>query len=777
MSFWRQASGILGMNARNLQYISRYNSPESKRFADNKLYTKQFLESRGVGVAKLYHVVSKYQQLTPEFWDALPESFVLKPNKGFGGGGILVITEGTPTGWVTASGRKVSRDQMFRHCIEILEGKYSISGVGDRVIIEERLEMHRELATLCEVGLPDIRVIVFNRVPVLAMVRVPTYESEGKANMELGAVALGVDIATGQTTGGAYYKKYIRKMPNGVSAVGFTVPHWQEVLLTASRVQTLSDIGYLGVDMVLTPQGVKVLELNARAGLKIQIANKVPLKARLNKVEDLTIHSAEEGVQIAQQLFRQRAGGEAESTLDRPVVGPEEYIELYNEGKTLTLLAQMSLEPGGHQINVEGYSKPIADIALGGERLKLPVEIAELPPGVGMRLSLRELGQFYLDPRKPLAAPTLMREQTQSKRLTSLDEKLEEIAKEIKVLSHINPQNIEEQRELFLGGGGFDPQWVYRERSLDIDGLRRDLKKLPLEFDHPLVPLYARKVREIEHTLTMIEMVGTEGFAAAAEAVYGTVTGNVHRRASERLASSRPLVADDSEEWSLKQAMKATEAYLRQYKLGHWQLKVIDNTVADMQVTKRNVILFKAGATFRRNRLRALMAHEVATHVFRYENGRRQPYALLRRGTAGYLQTEEGLAVYNQNQLGLALGWKYLSPALHVVAIYLGRDMGFRDLYLTLRETYELPPELAWKHCLKAKRGLRDTSRGGVFTKDSLYFRGLLDIERFVARGGNLAELYVGKIAVSDLPLLRGRGEILSGKFIPEYLTVGEKSA
>jgi len=91
MIFSKDSAAILGMNARNLLYISRYNSAASKKFADDKIFTKQFLESRGVGVAKLYQIVKNQRQLTHEFFAGLPESFVIKPNRGFAGGGILVI--------------------------------------------------------------------------------------------------------------------------------------------------------------------------------------------------------------------------------------------------------------------------------------------------------------------------------------------------------------------------------------------------------------------------------------------------------------------------------------------------------------------------------------------------------------------------------------------------------------------------------------------------------------------------------------------------------------
>jgi hypothetical protein len=183
MNFFQRSNQILGMNARNLEYVSRHNSSSNKKFADDKIFTKNFLSSRGIGVAKLFYVIKSHTQLTPEFLNALPDSFVLKPNRGFGGGGIHVFMEKKSGKWSTPSGEKFDTDDIYRHCIEILEGKYSISGMRDSVIFEEVLVPHPAFRTLTEVGLPDVRVIVFNRVPVLAMLRVPTEKSDGKANM------------------------------------------------------------------------------------------------------------------------------------------------------------------------------------------------------------------------------------------------------------------------------------------------------------------------------------------------------------------------------------------------------------------------------------------------------------------------------------------------------------------------------------------------------------------------------------------------------------------
>ena len=51
-------------------------------------------------------------------------------------------------------------------------------------------------------GTPDVRIILYRCVPVMAMVRLPTRESRGRANLHQGAVAAGIHLGSGRTHGG-----------------------------------------------------------------------------------------------------------------------------------------------------------------------------------------------------------------------------------------------------------------------------------------------------------------------------------------------------------------------------------------------------------------------------------------------------------------------------------------------------------------------------------------------------------------------------------------------
>ena len=140
-------------------------------------------------------------------------------------------------------------------------------------------------------GVPDIRVIVFKGYPVMAMMRLSTAASDGKANLHQGAVGVGVDIATGKAVRAVQFDKPILQHPDtGKDLSTLQVPHWNKLLTLASSAWEMTGLGYLGTDMVLDKeQGPMVLELNARPGLAIQIANGCGLLPRLHHIENMGI--------------------------------------------------------------------------------------------------------------------------------------------------------------------------------------------------------------------------------------------------------------------------------------------------------------------------------------------------------------------------------------------------------------------------------------------------------------------------------------------------------
>jgi alpha-L-glutamate ligase-like protein len=297
---------ILGLNARAAFFLPE-NPIDKKKYAYSKLKTKQLFLKEEIPHPKILSVLSRPERVMKFPWEDLPESFVLKPEGGNAGKGVLVIKKGAKWAgeWFTAEGEKVSIQDLRLHALDILEGKFSNYQTQGRAFIEERVPVHPIFKDYTYKGTPDVRVIVYNWVPVMAMLRLPTEASGGRANLHQGAIGVGLDIATGITTYGYLEGKRIDRHPKTKEKLnGIKIPQWEEGLKTAIHCQQAADLGFLGVDLVYHPnKGPMVLELNANPGLSIQIANMAGLRRRLERVRGLEVRSAEHGVKIAQALF------------------------------------------------------------------------------------------------------------------------------------------------------------------------------------------------------------------------------------------------------------------------------------------------------------------------------------------------------------------------------------------------------------------------------------------------------------------------------------------
>ena len=152
--------------------------------------------------------------------------------------------------------------------------------------------------------MPDVRVIVYRGYPAMAMVRLPTRASDGKANLHQGAVGAGVDISLGETLTGVLGNEPVDEHPDtGALIAGLVIPHWDFILQSAARGYEVTELGYLGVDMVIDrDKGPLILEMNARPGLNIQIANGGGLLSRLRRVDE--IHDPEAGPEERASIAR-----------------------------------------------------------------------------------------------------------------------------------------------------------------------------------------------------------------------------------------------------------------------------------------------------------------------------------------------------------------------------------------------------------------------------------------------------------------------------------------
>ncbi|MEX1112255.1 MAG: sugar-transfer associated ATP-grasp domain-containing protein [Candidatus Andersenbacteria bacterium] len=325
----KQWKNVLGMNARMLEYIAKVNSPSAIRLANNKLGTKKALQKAGLATPRLFGVIRTRQELKRFRWTKLPGSFVLKPNSSSGGGGIIVIFGRNKKGnWVKGDKTEVFIPELKNHIIDILDGNFSHSNVPDVAFFEQRVRVDTVLKQYSVRGVPDIRILLYNQVPVMAMLRLPTEESGGKANLHAGGIGVGIDLSQGITTTAVQHGRLVDTLPDkrmGLS--GITIPHWNDILLLAVRTAAASELNYVGVDVAIDREdGPLVLEINARPGLDIQYANLAPLRSRLRRVEDLKMSSIEKKIRLAKNLFGSDIEQGVEDMTGRSILGIEEKI-------------------------------------------------------------------------------------------------------------------------------------------------------------------------------------------------------------------------------------------------------------------------------------------------------------------------------------------------------------------------------------------------------------------------------------------------------------------
>ncbi|MEK7458457.1 MAG: sugar-transfer associated ATP-grasp domain-containing protein [Patescibacteria group bacterium] len=330
-----KASQILGLNARDQLYCA-INSLSAKKFGFSKIRAKEFFKKQDIQVAELYGILKSQEDIRTFDWSAIVGGFAVKPSNGSAGKGVLVIKryDKKQRVWIDVEGKEHTEQDLRLHASDIQDGQYSTWGSIADVIVEERIPIHPDLENYVQFGTPDVRVIVFNKIPVMAMVRLPTKESGGRANLDQGAIALGIDLGTGRTMYGVSGKKDIMKQFPGqqTPTTGIQIPFWNDVLRTAVRAANATGFTFMGADIFLHPEkGVMIAEVNAYPGLSIQLANRAGLRRRLQKVEDIEARNVSHAVKIGQSLFAEAYPMDVESEVERVVISPHEEIVVYDD--------------------------------------------------------------------------------------------------------------------------------------------------------------------------------------------------------------------------------------------------------------------------------------------------------------------------------------------------------------------------------------------------------------------------------------------------------------
>jgi alpha-L-glutamate ligase-like protein/uncharacterized protein (TIGR02421 family) len=775
--------GVLGINSRNLEYLKPFNRKKAVRMADSKLATKQFLSTRGVPVPKLIATIRSYQDLEKFDFSTLPESFVLKPNAGYGGEGIIVITEKILDGvWQNIGGGKIIEADLREHINDILDGEYSIASLPDIAFFESRVNSVEFIPGLKVEGLPDIRVIVHNLIPVMAMLRIPTPESGGKANVHLGGIGLGIDLAAGKTTHAVQFNKLLIELPGGIPAAGHQIPFFDEILKIAAETQIHTNLGYLAADLVVDAKdGPVLLEINARAGLMVQIANLAPLKKRLERIKGLKVESPEKGVKLGKELFG-KSKIKKKKHPKKTVVDYIEDCEILLKEKSHRVKAELDATHETTAIDAqlaeklelskvgESEKKVHLKIILGGERITTVAEKEDLTKAdYKVILGRRDLGNFLINPisREEKILPKEKKSDEIPKTdFHKIDKKLMEIDKKIKLLHHLKPTNLLAEKKKFFASKLSNPIFHYRDLRFDAGALLAQLDTIKISND-VLGEIFREKKNEIHNKLQLLQNIGTENFTQISRQLYEFPSEENIQKARTLLTQKPQNLSSEKTTIDSAAAQAECEKVFVKYGL-KWKVVLKNDLTSDALAGKSNTLFLRNGAVFGPNRLAAVIAHEIETHILRNENGKSQPFEIFSRGVGNYLETEEGLAIFNQNLILEKNSPKRFWAGVGLLAVAEATTKSFREVFNFVKGL-GFDSERSWQTTVKVKRGLRDTSRAGGFTKEATYFSGLQKIQQFVDSGGDLKKLYLGKIRVEDVEKLAKIPEIRPAKLLPDF--------
>ena len=772
---------LLWQNARNLKYIKGFNTKMARKLADSKLKTKDFLKARWVAVPETLAILKKHSEITDKLIADFEAPFVIKPNNGFGWKGIIVIdTIDASWNFVANTGDVYSPEKIKVHLLNVLDGFFSLSGSRDRVIIEKKIEIAKEVQILGTFWLPDIRIICFNMVPVIAMLRVPTEESDWKANIHGWACAAWIDIGTGKLTYITQHSKIVKSVPGIWDIRGLVIPEWDKMLEISVKVQKETNIGYLGCDIVMDDRdGPLLLEMNIRPGLEVQVANMARLKDRLERVEWVYINSVEKGVRLWRDLFSWDIEEKIRNVSGKKVVWAREYITLCLNNKKYKYLAETR---SGRNFSILDKDFVENVLKIKTEELKkwkLSLEVDILGESktinfvvkdmwsVNIVLWLNALKWFLIDPFKykkwelPVTQNPDFEKTTNiavkinyETQLKKIDTKLISIDKKLLILKHITPINVLEEKQKFIESDWeYIPQFKYTPLTLDLDTFEKEVKSIEI----PDIPLSWIYIRKKEETLNKIKFLRafSESDAKAQTKYSKKIFGKpneVNLEYCEEVLDSKPELKLEEEFLDFNEILAYVKKFNHIYGIN---IKLKRGNKTARFVMKGNVLYFREWSVVWKKEMRSIVAHEIEWHFLGKLNGKKMDYAIFGHGTAKYIEADEWIAIYNQNRFLNTFDRKYYGIFESYYLLNFALNNSYKKLVDEVMDITNYDLEKTFSKILRIKRGFASFSEEWVFTKDCVYLNWLLKIENFVSEGWNLKELYLWKITIEDLEELK----------------------
>jgi len=798
--------GILWLNARNLLYIKKFNPRRGIHLADDKYKTKMYLLNRWIPSAKFYAMIGSRKELVDFDFACLPSrDFVVKPNKWSKWRWIYVtelmsnsLIEKNPEEdicvfntydknnkyWNLFKVNKqiIDQKQLNNYLYDILDGKHSLTSFGDKILIEEKLIPWSGFEKFCSAGLADIRVIVFNLIPVAAMIRVPTKISGGKANLAQWWIWFWIEVWTWRIKHMQFkwqifsdsfpgeYKEFFNKK----------ISFWEDILLFSSQIQYFVNLWYLALDWVITSEWPKLLEINARAWLEIQKASKIFLKKRLDKLEDMKIKDPEKWVEISKTLF-------AKTKVN--VITNNKILYLSNNAKItiagqdeiLDLSVELDLKSDKNFVSAKVFDKLnenkdkeiILDLYENEIRFKNPKFIKNHKLSDEKVVLWKDLiSDYYI---KPLyKVPQLINVlnpnkivETELETLHILDQKLSKLSKNFNLLNKLKPLNYLDELDRFIAHRwNYNPQFEYyfpevkqiladREELLTF---KRKYFESWMVLKSEFVKLFEEKIEELLIKSYLIEAYtkqDSENIYKYNVAFYGEINEEYLNLSKNKLFVKKDF--DDNVLWKEIPLLRVRRMILEylQSKWITWVNVVFGHWTSRISILrKKNIeILVSNLAKFREKEILPILAHEIDVHLVRYLNAKKTWWKILLNWTGFYSVDEEGLAIYKSFEQ-LPDGYEKKSLYERYYIISKAKDMDFVELWKIFLDQFKYNYVSAFRLSFRAKRWIVDTwnvSKWLCFMKDKVYLDGYLQIKNWIEKWWNIDKLMIWKIKIADL--------------------------
>lgn len=135
---------------------------------------------------------------------------------------------------------------------------------------------------------------------------------------------------------------------------GIRIPYWDRILKYACEASKATKLGFGAIDFLIDEdQGPLIVELNARPGLSIQLANEDGLRWRLKKASGIKVKTTERAVRLAKDLFGGEIEEEIESLSGKEVIGIINEVEIFSLDKSKSIKIKAKIDTGADRTSID----------------------------------------------------------------------------------------------------------------------------------------------------------------------------------------------------------------------------------------------------------------------------------------------------------------------------------------------------------------------------------------------------------------------------------------